>query len=112
MMAVVALRFSLPQALRVGPDWILAPAVGLLLPTAMVLHEWRQYRTSQIPGYLLLAIVTADMVARVALLITELTQCIPHCKSPGHGLAERRFQRTPDAKQEHISMRSAVETFS
>ena len=75
MIAVVALRFSLPQALRVGPDWILALVVGLLLVSAMIFHEWRRHRANQILGYILLATVTAEMIARLALLITRL---------PGH----------------------------
>jgi uncharacterized membrane protein len=75
IIAVVALRFSLPQALRFGPDWILAPVVGLLLVSTMVLHQWRRYRANQILGCILLAVVTAEMIARVALLITRL---------PGH----------------------------
>ena len=74
MIAVVALRFSLPQALRVGSDWILAPIVGLLLVLAMILHQWRRHRANQILGYILLAIVTADMIARVVLLITRLPE--------------------------------------
>ena len=75
IIAVVALRFSLPQALRFGPDWILAPVVGLLLVSTMILHEWRRYRANQILGCILLAVVTAEMIARVALMITRL---------PGH----------------------------
>jgi hypothetical protein len=74
MIAVVALRFSLPQALRVGPDWILAPVVGLLLVSAVILHKCRRYRASQILGYILLAIVTADMIARLVLRITRLPE--------------------------------------
>jgi hypothetical protein len=74
MIAVVALRFSLPQGLRVGPDWILAPLVGLLLVLAMILHQWRRHRANQILGYILLAIVTADMIARLVLLITRLPE--------------------------------------
>ena len=75
VIAVVALRFSLPQALRFGPDWILAPVVGLLLVSTMILHQWRRYRSNQILGCILLAVVTAEMIARVTLMITRL---------PGH----------------------------
>ena len=72
IIAVVALRFSLPQVLRFGPDWILAPVVGVLLVSTVILHEWRRYRANQILGCILLAVVTAEMIARVALLIARL----------------------------------------
>lgn len=72
IIAVVALRFSLPQVLRFGPDWILAPVVGVLLVSTMILHELRRYRANQILGCILLAVVTAEMIARVALLIARL----------------------------------------
>jgi uncharacterized membrane protein len=38
----------------------------------MILHEWRRYRANQILGCILLAVVTAQMIARVALLIARL----------------------------------------
>jgi hypothetical protein len=85
MIALVALRFSLPQDLRVGPDWILAPVVGPMLRLAMILHQWRRVRADQILGYVLLAIVTADMIARLALLITRLPPIRTHrdsCSQP------------------------------
>lgn len=72
IIAVVALRLSLPQGLRFGPDWTLAPVVGLLLVSTMILHEWRRYRANQILGCIFLAVVTAEMIARVALLISRL----------------------------------------
>jgi len=74
IIAVVALRFSVPPTLRIGPDWILATLVGLLLVSAMILHESRRDRANQILGYILLAIITGEMIARVALLITRLPE--------------------------------------
>jgi hypothetical protein len=38
----------------------------------MILHEWRRYRANQTLGCILLAVVTAEMIARVVLLITRL----------------------------------------
>jgi len=72
MIAVVGLRFALPPALRVGPDWVLAPVVGILLLLASALHKKGRNRANQILGYILLATVTADMVASLSLLITRL----------------------------------------
>jgi uncharacterized membrane protein len=74
MIAVIGLRFALPAGLRIGPDWLLATAVGLLLVSVMILHESRRYRANQIFGYILLATVTGEMMARVALLITRLPE--------------------------------------
>ena len=70
--AVVGLRFSLPPALSIGPDWILAPVVAALIIPAALLHRAGRFRANQIVGYILLAVVTADMIASLALLITRL----------------------------------------
>jgi uncharacterized membrane protein len=72
MAAVVGLRFALPPALRVGPDWLLAPVVVVLLVPSIVLHQLGKPRANQISGYVLLATVTADMIASLALLMAGL----------------------------------------
>jgi uncharacterized membrane protein len=74
IIAVIALRFALPPTLRIGPDWVVATVVGLLLVSVMILHESARYRANQILGYILLAIVTGEMIARLALLITRLPE--------------------------------------
>ena len=72
MVAVVGLRFARPPALRGGPDWVLAPIVAILLVLASVLHKKGRNRANQILGYILLVLVTADMIASLSLLITRL----------------------------------------
>jgi uncharacterized membrane protein len=72
MAAVVGLRFALPPALRVGPDWLLAPVVVVLLVPSIALHQLGKPRANQISGYVLLATVTADMIASLALLMAGL----------------------------------------
>ena len=72
MIAVVGLRFARPRALRGGPDWVLASIVAALLVLASVFHKKDRNRANQILGYILLAIVTADMIASLTLLITRL----------------------------------------
>ena len=79
MLAVIGLRFALPPALSVGPDWVLAPIVTAMLVISIVLHRYGWNRANQIAGYVLLATVTADMVASLALLITRLPA---HRESP------------------------------
>ena len=72
IIAVVGLRFARPPALRGGPDWVLAPIVAMLLVLASVFHKKGRNRANQILGYILLATVTADMIASLTLLITRL----------------------------------------
>jgi uncharacterized membrane protein len=79
MAAVIGLRFALPHALSVGPDWILAPALTVLLISSVILYRRGQYRANQIVGYVLLTTVTSDMIASLALLITRLPA---HRESP------------------------------
>jgi hypothetical protein len=79
MGAIVALRYVLPAELSVAPDWVLAAAVGVLLLGAIVLHYQRKHKSNQIMGYLLLTVVTADMIASLALLISRLPS---HRESP------------------------------
>ena len=72
MLAIVGLRFTLPPALSVGPDWMLAPVVVVLLVSIMVVHRRGEHRANQILAYVLLVTVTADMIASLVLLITRL----------------------------------------
>ena len=72
MLAIVGVRFALPSELSLGPDWVLAAVVGALLVPAIVLHHQHRHSTNQILGYVLLAIVTADMIASLSLLISRL----------------------------------------
>src|SRR5215813_5289040 len=74
MIAVVGLRFVLPPALSIGPDWAMAPVVAGLLVPGIVLHQRGRHRANQIMGYILLAAVTADMIASLALLISRLPE--------------------------------------
>jgi uncharacterized membrane protein len=72
MIALVGLRFVLPPALSIGPDWAMAPVVAALLVPGVVLHQADKPRANQTLGYVLLAAVTADMIASLGLLISRL----------------------------------------
>jgi len=72
MVAIVGLRFFLPSALSVGPDWAMAPLVGALLVPSIVTHMRHSHRANQTLGYILLTVVTADMVTSLGLLISRL----------------------------------------
>jgi hypothetical protein len=72
LFGVGGLRLALPEALSAGPGWLLLAVVALLLiPTA-----WARYagndRLNQVLGYLLSALVTADMVWSLGLLVAAL----------------------------------------
>jgi hypothetical protein len=79
MGAVVAVRFALPSALSVGPDWAFAVLVGVLLIPLVVLHRRQRHASNQVLGYVLLGVVTADMAASLGLLIARLPS---HSESP------------------------------
>jgi hypothetical protein len=52
----------------------MAPVVAGLLVPGIVLHQRGRHRANQIMGYILLAAVTADMIASLALLISRLPE--------------------------------------
>ena len=72
MVAVVGLRFALPPALRVGLDWLLPPGVAVLLVPGIIFDRLGKQQANQISGYVVLATVTADMIASLERLITRL----------------------------------------
>ncbi len=80
LLAVGGLRLALPDALAVGPAWLLLVVVGILLvPTMWAL--WRGgHRLNQVMGYVLSSLVTADMLWSLGLLLRALPR---HTESPG-----------------------------
>jgi len=78
LIAIGGLRLALPESLSLGPDWsLLAIVVVLLIPIAMARRSGRA-TLHRILGYTITAVVTADMVWSLALLIAAL---------PSHRLA-------------------------
>jgi uncharacterized membrane protein len=72
MVAVVGLHSALPRALSLEPEWILAAAVAGLLASTIISYRSGWHRANQILGYILLSVVTADLIASLALLIVRL----------------------------------------
>jgi uncharacterized membrane protein len=72
IVAIAAVRFALPPALSLGPDWMLVPVIGLLLLLTFVFHRMGRTGANQTASYLLLTVITADMIASLVLLITRL----------------------------------------
>lgn len=72
LLAVGGLRLALPESLSVGPDWLLlALVMALLLPTA-VARQYGYFRVSQILGYVVSGVVTADLILSLSLLVRAL----------------------------------------
>jgi len=72
LLAVGGLRLALPEALSIGPDWLLLAVIGILTAPIVWAH-WRGLNTlNRVLGYALSAIVTADMIWSLGLLIAAL----------------------------------------
>jgi uncharacterized membrane protein len=72
MAAIIGMLVALPPDLSLEPDRVLAPVLGLLLVASIILHGTGHDRANQVLGYILLSLVTADMIASVVLLIVRL----------------------------------------
>jgi hypothetical protein len=72
LLAVGGLRLALPEALSVGPNWLLlVVVVALLIPTILA-RVRRRDRLNQALGYALNAVVTLDLTWSLYLLIAAL----------------------------------------
>ena len=72
LLAVGGLRFSLPESLSAGPDWMLLAVVAvLLIPTTWARQRGRD-KLNKFLGYLLSSIVTIDMIWSLGLLVAGL----------------------------------------
>jgi len=80
LLAICGLRLALPEALSAGPRWLLIPVVVGLATPAMWAHRQGLSRLNQVLGYLLLSIVTLDMIWSLTLLLTALPS---HREAPG-----------------------------
>ncbi len=72
LLSVGVLHLTLPEPLSLGPDWLLIAVVAvLLIPTAWARSRGFD-RFTQMMGYVLSSIVTADMIWSLGLLVTAL----------------------------------------
>jgi hypothetical protein len=72
LLAVGAMRFALPPALSMGPDWLLLAIVVVLLFPTVTARMRGNYWLNQVLGHLLTAIVTLDMLWSLYRLIAAL----------------------------------------
>jgi hypothetical protein len=79
LFAVGSLRLALPASFSAGPNWLLLAVVaGLILPTIWALYR-RFEQLNKVLGYILISIVTADMIWS----LDHLVAAIPlHKESP------------------------------
>jgi hypothetical protein len=70
--AVGGLRLALPRELAVGPDWLFLVVVGALAVACLLASQFGRHKLATFFGYLVVAVVTADMTWSLCLLIAGL----------------------------------------
>ncbi len=79
LLAVCGLRFTLPEGLSIGPNWLLFIPVGILLVAMVLTHRKNAHKINEILGYVLNGLVTLDMATSLYLLVAALPS---HKESP------------------------------
>jgi hypothetical protein len=72
LFAVGGLRLAIPSFLSFGPDWLLLIVVGILVIPTVLARRGGNLKLNEVFGYALNAVVTADMVWSLGLLIGAL----------------------------------------
>ena len=72
LLAIGGLRLALPESLSVGPRWLLLAVIPVLLIPTIWTRRSGNHRLNQIFGYVLVSIVTADMIWSLLLLVMAL----------------------------------------
>jgi hypothetical protein len=79
--AVVALHFSLPEILSLGPNWLLVTIFAVLATLVTISHSRGAEGVAYIGGLVLICLVTVAVVTSLALLVHYLPA---HKESPLH----------------------------
>ena len=72
LLAVGGLRLALPRSLAVGPDWLFLAVISLLILIYGLAQMRAWHDAAVFFGYLVLAVVTADMAWSLYLLVAGL----------------------------------------
>jgi hypothetical protein len=72
LLAVGVLRLALPNPLSEGPNWLLIVVVAILAIPTVWTRKVGLHRPNAVLGYVLMSIVTADMVWSLCLLVSSL----------------------------------------
>jgi hypothetical protein len=79
LLAVGALFYALPPALKVGPDWLFIILVAALTAPGVFLPSFRHRTIIRVLGYTAVSIMTLAMIGSLWLLVSRLPQ---HKESP------------------------------
>jgi hypothetical protein len=72
LVAVGGLYYALPSELTFGPDWMVLVLVVILMTPAVFLSRTEHWRVTQALGFLATGVVTAALIASLALLVARL----------------------------------------
>ena len=72
LFAMGGLRLALPDALAIGPPWLILVVVGVMLVPIVWARRIRNHTLNEFLGYVLMGMVTADMLWSLGLLIAAL----------------------------------------
>lgn len=72
VLAVGALQPALPEAMRLGPRWLLLAVVSVLLVPTVISHRTGRRKMNDVFGHAVLVVVTVSMVWSLAMLVTGL----------------------------------------
>jgi hypothetical protein len=72
LLAVGVLRLALPNPLAEGPNWLLIVVVAVLAIPTVWTRRLGLHRPNEILGYVLMSVVTADMIWSLCLLVSTL----------------------------------------
>ncbi len=80
VIAIGALHLSLPEALTIGPDWLLLVVVSVLATASILARRRESYAAAERLGYTISALVTLDMAWSLWRLVAALPA---HSEAPG-----------------------------
>lgn len=80
LLAVSALFYALPPALKVGPDWLLVILVAALSLPGVLFRHWRHRTLIRVCGYASVSLMTLAMIGSLSLLVARLPL---HQETPG-----------------------------
>jgi len=79
LLAVSALFYALPPALKVGPDWLFVVLVAVLTVPGAFFHSVRVLPLARVCGHAASSILTLAMIGSLSLLVSRLSL---HKESP------------------------------
>jgi hypothetical protein len=72
LLAVSALFYALPPALKVGPDWLFVLLVAALTAPGVVIHSLRHLSLMRVLGHTASSVLTLAMIGSLWLLVSRL----------------------------------------